>query len=238
MSNGANVHIPGVGDFAANQIKALIDPLPLVDDEGNKLKTKAKLYAPGSDYMTNADDDEGGLYIDLPRLNYSRPDQPKLVSETGTDVDDDDESSSEEEEDHDNVKLMKSLQALPKKKNVKFRIFKGGDVLNDDNSDDEESSVTSNNEAVEGGIPEGGDCGDESSSCPSESDDDSSNVSGGEDELEGGERVRRATDLFLERSSNLQDLVYGYVFMLYEIYFQVSNMPMFSLTQLILFLKW
>jgi len=208
LTSGASVHIPGVGDFAADQIKALNDPLPLLDDDGNKLKTKAKLYAPGSDYMTNADDDEGGLYIDLPRLNYSKPDHPKLVNDKDTDGDDDEESTSEEEEDHDNVKLMKSLQALPKKKDVKFRIFKGGDVLHDQS--DEESVTTPNNEAAEKDIPVKEESGDESSSCPSDSDDDSSDTSSDEDdELEGEGRARRATDLFLDRSSNLQDLIYG-----------------------------
>ena len=137
--------------------------------------------------MLNAEDDEG-LYIDLPHLNYTK-------------VNDDVENIQEKEDENENIKLMKSLQDLPKEKtNPKFQIFKSGKVIEGENNEDESYSSDQIEET-----PKMVEISDEDFSR--DSDDNESSDDDSKEEVGG--RARHAAEMYLKRSSNLQDVIYG-----------------------------
>jgi len=148
--------------------------------------------------MFNADD-EGGLYIDIPQVNYTKKDRILVAT---------DDTISNSDEDDENVKLMKSLQTTHEsKKDNSFRIFKSGRVVESSTatSDDEKKSGMNSRydeERIQPNMVE-----------ISSSDSSNSSSSSSSEESDGDgpgiDRARQAAELYLQRSSNLQDYIYG-----------------------------
>ena len=147
--------------------------------------------------MFNADD-EGGLYIDIPQVNYTQKDRILVAT---------DDPISNSDEDDENVKLMKSLQTTHEsKKDNSFRIFRSGRVVEGSATpDDEQKSDINSRYDEERKQPNMVEISSSDSSNSSSSS--SSEESDGEDP--GMDRARQAAELYLQRSSNLQDYIYG-----------------------------
>ena len=144
-------------------------------------------------------DDEGGIYIDLPQVNYSKASD--IVAK-------DEEIVESAKNEYENVKIMKSLQDLPNRQpSTQFRLFKGGEVIenyaninDDDNGDSSDDESDHERKFV--------DLEDELSSDNADSSDDDSDGSGRESKTIG-DRARQAAEMYLQRSGNLQDVIYG-----------------------------
>ncbi|OLY83424.1 Ribosome biogenesis protein bms1, partial [Smittium mucronatum] len=83
LRSGADVHIPGAGDFSLDSIEFLPDPCPLPDKVRKRLDEKQKLiYAPMSD-VGGLIFDKDAVYINVPG-NFSRqvvdPETDQLVN--------------------------------------------------------------------------------------------------------------------------------------------------------------
>ncbi|GKY93258.1 hypothetical protein MPSEU_000293400 [Mayamaea pseudoterrestris] len=153
------VHLIGVGDYSMNSVTTLPDPCPLVekDKERTSLSKRNLLFAPLSNVGAVAFDNDA-IYIDIPKINYTKKENLALPARIGNDGDDEeaeDDEDMEPEYDSDTpAGILKGMQDIrtgidEKMKKSSLRLFRGSAAIpaSSDASSDEEEDDNRVNEA-------------------------------------------------------------------------------------------
>lgn len=184
LKNNTRVHLIGVGDYNISEITVLPDPCPIPDREREmkSLRKEALLFAPLANVGVVSFDNDA-VYIDIGKVNYTKPEHLALMDRTTEET-----ATTDEADPSAPAGMLRSLQNVDDdfdtgKRDSSLRIFrKSTPVTNETIADDEVASTSDERDEDDAVVG--------SSSEDENSDSDEETVSNDEDATESWVRRR------------------------------------------------